>query len=380
MKIAFVKDAVYPWLPGGAQKRNWEVARRLSDDHDVHMYGMHLWDGPQTIEKEGVTIHGVSEPRDLYIDGRRSIKQALHFTRKLVPPMLKADPDIIDCQKSSLFPFFAAKSNTLVNDSTLVGMWTEVWGDYWYEYLGAKGFFGKQVERAAVKMPDVVIAISDYIKSELHSIGRTNNIEVVHNGVDYEWIQDIRPAGDQCDVAYLGRINHHKNVDMILEAVSVASKQIGRPITCRIIGDGPQRESLERYAEELEVADQVDFMGFIENHKDVMAHLKTASVFVLPSQQEGFSGSILEANACGLPSVITDEENSGNTAIVEDGETGYIVKPNSESLAGKIVDVVENERLRRRLAKNADSFSSNHNWDNIVNTLEGVYLRANSDI
>jgi glycosyltransferase involved in cell wall biosynthesis len=257
-------------------------------------------------------------------------------------------------------------------------MWTEVWDDYWYEYLGLKGFFGKLIERAAVKIPDVVIAISDYIKSELASIGRRNNVEVVHNGVDYEWIQNIRPAGDWYDIAYLGRINHHKNIDMILEAVSLASKQIGRPVTCRIIGDGPQRESLEQYSKQLHIEDQVDFMGFVEDHEDVMAYLKSSSVFVLPSQQEGFSGSILEANACGLPSIVTNEENSGNTAIVEDGETGYIVEPSSESLAKKIACIIENERLRRKLGRKANAFSSNHSWNIIVDMLEEIYMCANS--
>jgi len=376
MKIAFVKDAVYPWLLGGAQKRNWEVARRLSDDHDVHMYGMHLWDGPRTIEKDGVTLHGICEPKELYIDGRRSIKQALYFTRKLIPPMLNADPDVIECQKSSLFPFFATKLNTLVNDAALVGMWTEVWGDYWYEYLGAKGFLGKQVERAAVKMPDVVIAISEYMEKELHTIGRTKNIEVVHNGVEYDWIKDISPQGESYDVAYLGRLNEHKNVDMILEAVSIASQQIGRPVTCRIIGDGPQRNQLETYTRKLNISDQVEFMGFVEEDRDVMANLKKGSVFVLPSQQEGFSGSILEANACGLPSIITDEENSGNTAIVEDGKTGYIVDPAAENIATKITRVIENDDLKRSLSSNADAFSARHRWDNIVDQLENVYQRA----
>jgi hypothetical protein len=51
MRICFVYDAVHPWEKGGAQKRVWELARRLANDHKVHFYGMHYWDGSETIEK-----------------------------------------------------------------------------------------------------------------------------------------------------------------------------------------------------------------------------------------------------------------------------------------------------------------------------------------
>src|SRR6056297_1579194 len=103
MKIAFVYDAVYPWEKGGAQKRIWELACRLAADHDVHLYGMHYWDGPATIEREGVTLHGVCEPKELYVNGRRSIPQALSFAANLAPALLGEEFDIIDCQE---FPYF----------------------------------------------------------------------------------------------------------------------------------------------------------------------------------------------------------------------------------------------------------------------------------
>lgn len=376
MRIAFVKDAVYPWKMGGAQKRTWEVARRLADDHDVHWYGMHYWDGPPTIEREGITFHGVCEPRELYVDGRRSISQALYFTRKLVRPMVRADFDLIECQKSSLFPFFASKAGTARSDAVLLGFWTEVWGDYWYQYLGRKGVFGKGVERLAVRTPDTIIAISEYIERELHGIGRTDGIEVVHNGVDYHGIEKVSPASAPWDVIYFGRLVPHKNVDMLLEAISLASDELETEIRCAIIGDGPERETLESYTSEIGVASQVEFLGFVEDEADVMANLKRSKVFVHPSQQEGFSNTILEANACGVPSIVTDEENSGNTAIVEDGETGFIVEPTVDALAARIVDVLEDATLRDELSDGALAFGEAHDWGRIVEQTEDVYRRA----
>jgi glycosyltransferase involved in cell wall biosynthesis len=252
-------------------------------------------------------------------------------------------------------------------------MWTEVWDDYWYEYLGWKGGIGKAVERTAVRMPDTVIAISEYMARELRTIGRTKNVEVVHNGVDYHGIQEISAADTSWDVVYLGRLIEHKNVDMVLEAVGEASERLGHPVSCGIIGDGPQREELETYAEEVGVSSQVEFLGFVEDDEEVIANLKASKVYVLPSQQEGFSNSILEANACGVPSIITDEPNSGNTAIVEDGKTGFVVDPDVSAIADRLVDILEDDSLQRHLSEGADTFGENHDWGTIVEQTESVY-------
>ena len=61
MKIAFVYDAVYPWIKGGAEKRIYEIGKRLADKHEVHWYGIRWWDGKETIEHDGIILHGVCE-------------------------------------------------------------------------------------------------------------------------------------------------------------------------------------------------------------------------------------------------------------------------------------------------------------------------------
>jgi hypothetical protein len=60
---------VYKWV--------WELAHRLANDHEVHWYTLHYWDGPEIITREGVTLYGVDEPPELYVDSRRSLTGAL---------------------------------------------------------------------------------------------------------------------------------------------------------------------------------------------------------------------------------------------------------------------------------------------------------------
>ncbi|MFC7135271.1 MULTISPECIES: glycosyltransferase family 4 protein [Salinibaculum] len=373
MKIAFVYDAVYPWEKGGAQKRIWELARRLADDHDVHLYGMHYWDGPAVIEREGVTFHGVCEPRELYVDGRRSIPQALYFAAAVAPALLREDFDIIDCQEFPYFPAFPAKAHELLRDSTLVVTWYEVWDDYWYDYLGWKGIFGQAVEQVTARLAETVIPISAYIEADLRSLGRTDGLSVVENGVDFDGLQEVPEADADWDVIYVGRLSEHKNVDLLLDAVDRVSTQLDRPLSCAIIGDGPEREALEAEARERGVTDQVEFLGFVEADEDVIANLKAASVFVLPSIREGFPNTILEANACGVPSIVVEHEENGSTAVVDDGETGYITDVSAAAIADRLADCLTDETLLEDLSRGARAFGRAHDWDVIVDELEKVY-------
>lgn len=376
MKIAFVYDAVYPWEKGGAQKRIWELARRLSEDHDVHLYGMHYWDGPAVMEREGVTFHGVCEPRELYADGRRSIPQALYFAAAVAPALLQEEFDIVDCQEFPYFPCFVAKAHELLRGSTMFITWYEVWDDYWYEYLGWKGVFGKLIERMTSKLPDCIVPISSFIADDLQSIGRHGGLTVVENGVDYHGIQEVTAADSDWDVLYVGRLSEHKNVDLLLDAVALATETLGRDVRCGIVGDGPERSALEDHARRVGVDDHVEFLGFIEADDDVIANIKATTLFVLPSTREGFPNTILEANACGVPSVVIDHVENGSTAVVEDGVTGFVVELSERAVADKIVDVLQDERLYSDLSDGALEYGRRHDWNVIVDDLEQAYSNA----
>jgi len=373
MKVAFLYDAVYPWEKGGAQKRIWELARRLADTHDVHLYGMHYWDGPTVIEREGVTLHGVCEPQELYVEGRRSIPQAIYFALRALPALLKEEFDIIDCQEFPYFPCFSAKVHELITSSTLVITWYEVWDDYWYEYLGRKGIFGKIIERTTLGLADTVIPISDYIAQDLRDIGRIEGLETIENGVDFDRLQEIPTEDTDWDVIYVGRLSEHKNVDMLLEAIDSASSQLDSAVSCGIIGDGPEREQLEEYADKLDIDTHVDFLGFVEADEAVIGNIKAASVFVLPSTREGFPNTILEANACGVPTIVIDHEENGSTAVVEDGVTGFITEDSAEAIAEKLMRCLTDDALLAELSTGATAFGRAHDWDVIVDELEDVY-------
>ncbi len=377
MRIAYIYDVIYPYIKGGAEKRIWEISKRLvKKGHEVHLFGIKWWNGENVIMKDGVYLHGVCDPKELYVGGRRSIKEAIYFAYKVLFPLLKENFDIVDCQQSPYFPCFSAKIHSLLKRTPLVITWYEVWGDYWFGYLGKKGVFGWIVERMAVKLPSTIIPISEKIKEDLKSIGVSEKImSVVPNGVDFQKIEKVKPDSEEFDVIYVGRLISHKNVDVLLKALSKLKQEIP-DIKCGIIGDGPEKENLIKLSKNLGLDNNVTFFGFVEREEDVYSYMKSSKIFVLPSTREGFPNTILEANSCGLPAVIVKHEKNASVGVVKDGYNGFILDLSPEGVAKKVTYLLQNEEEMRRLSENARDFARGHDWSVIVKRIEEVYERV----
>jgi glycosyltransferase involved in cell wall biosynthesis len=378
LRIAYIYDAVYPWVKGGAEKRVYEIARRLADrGHEVYCFGLKWWDGENDIVREGINISGIGKWDNLYVDGRRSIKEGLYFGIKVLWG-LKGEFDVIDCQQFPYFSCFSTKIYSLLKKQALAITWYELWNDYWYEYLGRKGFFGWAVERLALKVPKLLIPISEKIKQDLISLNVPERIiRMIPNGVDFHRLQGIKEWDKEFDVIYVGRLISHKNVDVLIRAISILKDNIP-DVRCGIIGDGPKMDELKALTRKLALNENIKFFGFIESDEEVYILMKSSKVFVLPSIREGFPNTIIEANACGLPVIIMDHKNNASTGVVEDGYNGFIVNLSPEEIAGKVIYLLQNQKESNQLSKNAVDFARNYDWSIIVNKLEGVYKEASA--
>ncbi|MCL0048710.1 glycosyltransferase family 4 protein [Dehalococcoidia bacterium] len=376
MKIAYIYDAVYPWLKGGAEKRVYEISKRLAErGHEVHWFGLKWWDGENDIVKDGVYLHGIGKWDNLYADGRRSIKEGLHFGIKTLTG-LKGDFDIIDCQEFPYFPCFTAKVHSLFKGTPLVITWYETWDDYWFEYLGKKGVFGWAVERFAAKLPKLMIPISEKIKVDLKKLGvPEKKMRVVPNGVDFYTLQKAEPVDKRFDVIYVGRLASHKNVNVLLRAISIARKKV-RGVKCAIIGDGPEMRRLKALSDEMGLNDNVEFFGFVESDEEVYAYMRASKLLMLPSTREGFPNTILEANSCELPVVIVRHEKNAGVALVKDGYNGFVLNLSPEEIAEKVVYLLQNENELNELRKSAVEFARDYDWSVILRRIEEVYEEA----
>jgi len=370
MKIAYVYDVIYPYVIGGAEKRIWELARRLvQKGHEVTLFGMKYWEGEDIIYKEGVRLWGVCPPQELFVKGRRSIKEALYFAWKVLPPLLKERFDIVDCQNFPYFPCFPARLASVMRRSHLIITWHEVWDSYWFEYLGRKGIFGKLVENLVAHLTDKIIAVSEMTSRQLRRLGVEKDIRIIPNGICFEDIQKVIPQNSKSDIVFAGRLIKEKNVDFLLKAVSLIRREIPN-IHCVIVGDGPERLALEKLAYDLRMNDNIKFTGFLETDDEVISHMKASKVFVLPSTREGFGIVALEANACGLPVITVNHHRNAACDLIDNGKNGFICELSEKDMAEKILMALDNkEDMEHRCTE----YSKSYDWNEIACKAEAFY-------
>ncbi len=372
MKIAFVYDAVYPWVKGGAEKRIYELGKRVAEnENEVHVFGVKWWNGAAMIENEGMMLHGVCKPMKLYVNGRRSIPEALIFAIKLLPHLIRDRYDVIDVSAFPYFPCFTAKLVSVLRRTPIITTWHEVWGNYWYEYMGWCGFFGKLVEFAASKLTQTSIAVSPLTKRNLVSLGvDKKNISVVPNGLDLKKIAGIMPSPDICDIVFVGRLIREKNVDVLLEAVCHAKDALP-DVKCHIIGDGPEKERLLGLVAERGLVDNVRFFGFL-TYEEVIARIKSSKVLALPSTREGFGMVILEAFACSVP-VITIKGDRNAACELVGKNMGLAVNLDAKELGSAIAKLITDNALRKSMSISAVDVAQEFDWNNMVERLICLY-------
>jgi glycosyltransferase involved in cell wall biosynthesis len=287
---------------------------------------MKFWDSEDILIIDGVVIHGVCPAQKLYKGGRRSIRQALSYSIHLIFPLMKEKFDIIDCQQFPYFSCFSAKVTSLLNKTPLVITWHEIWDDYWYDYIGWKGIFGKIIERLVARLTSENIAVSKTTEKNLNRLGIPAGIKIIPNGVDLEKIKSVSPSLVSSDVIFAGRLIKEKHVDLLIRAFNMLLPEKKDSVMI-IIGDGPEKNAVTTRIGELHIEDNVRLVGFFEFHDEVIAYMKSSKICVLPSTREGFGITALEALACGLPVVTVDHKANAICDLITENNGFLCSKP-----------------------------------------------------
>jgi teichuronic acid biosynthesis glycosyltransferase TuaC len=139
--------------------------------------------------------------------------------------------------------------------------------------------------------------------------------------------------------------------------------------TLLVVGDGPERASLERLAQRLGLANRVRFLGQ-QPHEALPGLLAAADVAVQPTQAEGLANVWVEALACGTPVVTCDV--GGAREAIDRTEAGRLVPRSAEAFAAAIADVLSDPPSQQTVRKAAEKFSWDRNRDELFEHLSGV--------
>jgi glycosyltransferase involved in cell wall biosynthesis len=250
--------------------------------------------------------------------------------------------------------------------------WIEVWDDYWYEYIGKIGIFGKIVEKLTSYLTKNIMAISEKTRRDLGSIGVNKKIKVVPVGINMQYIEEINPSDYKSDVIFAGRLIKDKNVDILIKAVEIVKKEV-KDIKCTIIGEGPERANLENLAKKLKIRDNIKFINFLDEHREMISYIKSSKVFVLPSTREGFGIVVLEANACGLPVIVVNHKMNAACDLIVNNKNGFIADFSENDIADKIIFMLNK---KEEMYDDCIEMSKKFDWEKIVDSLEKFYMNA----
>ncbi len=197
--------------------------------------------------------------------------------------------------------------------------------------------------RRVLPEADAIVAVTSSLKERIEKFPgvQPGRVFIVPNGIDCSfWNTDpnFMPELRGPTVVTVGQLRHVKGQDVLLESwTRVLESHPDARLS--IVGDGPDRADLERRAAELHIERSVRFEGQLEP-KRIRSILRRARVFVLPSRSEAMPLALLEAMACGVPSVAT--RVGGVPEILANG-AGVMVEPEDPESLGRAVDLLLDE-------------------------------------
>ncbi len=368
MKVALCTEILYPLY--GVERRVYELGRRLPHyGIDVDIYtstDRHRFKKLNIIKVSRTTI--TNPPK-------RNYAFCMAYMFNLFRQLIKRDYDLVHAEGHlSLVPCSAA---AMIRKRPSVATVHDLYLAEWRKmYKSVASFGGVPFEVLSCRMPfDRILTVNSSIKDKMTGILKIDKrkIQILHSGIDTKYVDSVRGKKNDGSIVYIGRLAPQKNIGTLIRAYASLPISLRRSHELKIIGEGSERPVLERLAKSL--GTDVNFIGKIEKHENVLKELKAASIFVLPSNRESFGITILEAMLSGVPVISTATE--GPRDHIKNGETGFLVKiGDHEELAERITELLTDKKLNSKLSANGREYAKLHDWENIAKNVAAVYRKV----
>ncbi len=363
-------DPIYPYVIGGAEKRCREFAGALAKKgHEAALVGMKYWQGDDRIVEDGINLIGICKAVPLYSNNStRSAFETVYFAYHVFKHLLGNTYDVVDCGNIPYLPAISAWLALLVSGklrkTKFVVTWHEVWGlKYWISYAKLMGVAGWISELVCAKVSANNIANSQFTKERaVKMLGiDPGNITVIPNAIELEILKKVPSVPDAVRIIFTGRLISHKRVDLLIEAFSEIARE---GAVLKIVGDGPEKEKLERLAAKLGVEKKVEFTGFLKKD-ELYGLIKGSKALVIPSEREGFAIIVVEAMALGVPVAALESEFSAVKTIITDGKDGILFK-DKEGLKTALNKLLSEAALRETMIAEGYKTAAKYDLDSVV--------------
>lgn len=230
----------------------------------------------------------------------------------------------------------------------------------------------------SINESDAITAVSRNLRDETyHSFNIRKEIRVIHNFVDVERFHKkpidafrrvIAPNGERI-IVHASNFRKIKRIQDIVRVFAEVKKQL--PSKLLFVGDGPERSMAENLSRELDLGNDMRFVGKQEQMEEILA---VSDLFLLPSEYESFGLAALEAMAAGVPVISTDV--GGLPEININGETGYLSKVGDiADMSRHAIEILKDDAVLNRFKANAVQQAKKFDIRTIVPEYEALYNR-----
>lgn len=307
----------------------------------------------------------------------------LSFWLNIIKTLKKINPDIIHLQGVVVlgtgFPVLI--SHFLLNKPYVVsfhGFFLYGKSQSVYQRIISPSFLFNSI----VKHASAIILLTEFMKNQFIA-WPDKKIFAVPNGIEASTINyldrtEIRDKfsirNDEHILLFVGRLNAVKGLIYLVSAMKTIhdNDEFSRLI---IIGnDQGQRKILEDLIRKLQLENNISFIEET-THENVFQYMMASDIFILPSLSEGFPLVLLEAMSCGIPIIVSNV--GGMSEIIQDNRNGFLIQTKDpEDIAEKVLMLLKDENLRKKISENNLTDVKKYNLDNIIIQFEQIYKKS----
>ena len=227
------------------------------------------------------------------------------------------------------------------------------------------------LESLVERLSDHILFVSRYeLETYRRKIGGPRvPFSIIYNGVKPAEFAPVAMSADPADFLYIGMMRDLKGPDLFIEALVIAEKELGRPLTATMVGSGDDLDRYKAMVAERGLAERVAFL----DPMPAPQAFALARTVVVPSRAEAMPYIVLEALAAGRPMIASAV---GGIPEIFENAPSALVKPDARSIAGKMVLAAGDPNAWAATMPAADELRDRFSIATMAREIDAVYRRA----